>query len=190
MVRVRASPACFQFATAGPKGPNFIQHGELPNAQVENCLACRRRRFVGVADRRVRRHRYRRVGRRSANFSFTTPTALVPITSAGGTSLSFNLTAPKKLLITFSAECSSSGTAGWVDIDVLVDGVAQAPTNQTADAFCSNNTTVGHDGWVRGSVTLVTGSIPIGAHTVSILGRINAGSTGGWLSDTATVVQK
>ena len=126
------------------------------------------------------------------NFTFTAPSVLVPINGAS-TSVGFTLGAPQRLIITFSAECAVNAAAGsngaWVDIDVRMDGVALAPTNTTFDAFCSSNGTAGFDGWTRASITVPV-TVAAGAHSVTILARLNNGATGGWISDRALVIER
>jgi hypothetical protein len=129
-------------------------------------------------------------GTNPSNFSWTTPTALIPINGAG-TSITVSNTKATKLIITFSAECSADAgagvTSGWVDVDLLLNGVAISPTNGSSDAFCSPDGITGHGSWVRPSVTTVV-TAPPGVSTISVLGRLT-GVTGGWLSDTSVVVQ-
>lgn len=130
-------------------------------------------------------------GTYSNNFSFTTPTAFVPLASTGATSRSVNIVTATTYVLTFSAECSVDAPAGnssaWVDLDIMVDGVAVAPTASTLDAFCGANGTAGFDGWVRPSI-----SVPLrmtaGAHTIQVQARLDAGATGGWISDIAVVL--
>lgn len=130
---------------------------------------------------------------RGTNFSFVTPTAMVPLKPNGKTSLPFVFNETNKgfRIITFSAECAVDAAAGvftaWVDIDILVDGVALPPTNVTTDAFCASNGTVGLDGWATQSVSVAKKLGP-GSHTVEVRARLNGGATGGWISDTALVI--
>jgi hypothetical protein len=70
-----------------------------------------------------------------------------------------------------------------------MNGVAIAPSAGSPDAFCSSNSTLGFDGWVRGSITLVV-PVAFGANTLTVQGRLNSGATGGWFGDTATVIEK
>lgn len=125
------------------------------------------------------------------NFSFTTPTAAVPV-NGGATSLTVTNTKATKLIITYSAECAvdapASNTTAWVDIDLNLNGVAIAPTAGTLDAFCSANGSASFDAWNRASITTVV-TAPAGVSTITVTGRLNNGATGGWLSDSALVVQ-
>ena len=119
---------------------------------------------------------------RPGNFSSTATSVAVPLNAAGATLLSFNLTANKKLVLSYSAECQGGGTSGWVDIDVVVNGVAVAPTAGSSDAFCS----AGNAGWVRPAITVqiqgITGNIQI-----QIIGR-RTRTTTMWFGDSALVV--
>jgi hypothetical protein len=128
----------------------------------------------------------------AANFSFTSPTVLVPINS-GATVLSFTLTAPDVIVVTFSAECSVNAPAGnsgaWVDIDLRLDGVAIVPTAGTSDAFCGADGVSGFGHWTRVSITTAV-SVPAGTHTISVLGRLNFGATGGLISDSSLVLEQ
>lgn len=132
-------------------------------------------------------------GTYSANFSFTTATAFVPLASTGATSRSFNAPKAATYVLTFSAECSVDAPAGnngaWVDLDILIDGVAVSPTFGSADAFCGANGIAGFDAWIRPSITVPV-SLSAGAHTLQVLGRLNNGATGGWVSDIAMVLHQ
>jgi len=130
-------------------------------------------------------------GTYAANFSFATPTAFVPLASTGVTSRTVNIITATTYVLTFSAECAVDAPAGdsasWVDLDVLVDGIAIAPTAGTQDAFCGANGTAGFDGWVRPSITVPL-RLTAGAHTIQVQGRLDFSATGGWISDIAVVL--
>ena len=132
-------------------------------------------------------------GTYASNFAFSTATAFVPLASTGATSRTFNITATATYVLTFSAECSVDAPAGdsgaWVDLDVMVDNVAIAPTSGTSDAFCGANGTAGFDGWVRPSITLPV-RLTAGSHTLQVQGRLNASATGGWVSDISMVIHQ
>lgn len=131
---------------------------------------------------------------RKGNFTFSTATALVPLKANGRTSLSFVFDETERGIraITFSAECAVDAAAGsftaWVDIDILVNGIAIPPTDLTSDAFCASNGTAGFDGWATQSITVAKKLAP-GPQTIEVRARLNGGATGGWISDTALVVQ-
>lgn len=128
-----------------------------------------------------------------SNFSFSTATSLVPLASTGATSRTFNITKAGTYVLTFSAECSVDAPAGdnaaWVDLDILIDGVAVAPTSGTSDAFCSANGTLGFDGWAHPSITIPV-SLTAANHTLQVQGRLNFGATGGWISDISFVLHQ
>ncbi|MGH8557650.1 MAG: hypothetical protein ACRESZ_09360 [Methylococcales bacterium] len=108
---------------------------------------------------------------RNTNFLSSGPfPVFVPLDNAGATSLAFSTMAVNtKVVISFSAECSNSAANAftWVNIDILVDGVAISPTNQAGDSFCTSNGTAGQDGWVMAAVN-ATVTVPAGAHTVQV----------------------
>lgn len=115
----------------------------------------------------------------------------VPLNSAGATTITFNSTVAGRKVLTYSAECSITAPAGntsaWLDLDILVNGVTMPPTVGSSDAFCGANSTAGYDGWMRNSITIVI-PVVVGANTIRIQARGNAGTTGLWLSDSALVV--
>ena len=91
------------------------------------------------------------------------------------------------MLLTYSAECAAGGTSGHVEIDILVNTVAVAPTDGGADAFCSvNHTATGSDGFVRASIT-----VQIQGFAGDNFVRINVGlnvATSMWFGDSALLV--
>lgn len=126
----------------------------------------------------------------AGNFSFTT-TTLVPLTASNATEVAFTASAPGPKVLMFSAECSVDAPAAnnfaWVDIDILHNGVVVPPTTGSSDAFCSADGVAGFGGYNRPSITVVISAVA-GSNTVSVQGRVNAGATGGWLSDTSLVI--
>lgn len=125
-----------------------------------------------------------------AGAGFTVNNTPIPLSGAA-TTLTFNSAKAGRYVLTFSAECSAdNGTttpSGWTEIDVEVNGVIVAPTVGSSDAFCAPNTTVGHDGWIRPSITLPV-TLVAGVNNVRVLGKIAAPVTSGWLADTAIVI--
>jgi hypothetical protein len=128
---------------------------------------------------------------RAGNFLFA-GTALVPLNAANQTGIIFNSPAAGRKVLTFSAECAVDAPAGntitWLDIDVIVNGVAVSPTAGNLDAFCSGAGAAGPgDAWVRPSITVV---IPVvgGNNSVRIQARANNGAAGGWIGDSSLVV--
>lgn len=126
------------------------------------------------------------------NFSATPTTgyAAVPLTDTGKTSLKFKTSKDgMAVMISFTAECSIN-TAGsaWVDVDVMVDGVAVAPTAQTSDAFCGADGVAGYDPFTSAAVNVVA-LVPVaGTHTVEVRARASDNTSGIWVSDTSIVV--
>jgi hypothetical protein len=127
------------------------------------------------------------------NFSYNVSGTFVPVTSTGATQLTVNAAAAGRYVITFSAECSVDAPAGnnfaWVDIDLMVNGVAVSPTAGTSDAFCSADGVAGFGGYSRPSITVVA-PLNAGANAIRVLGKFQAGATAGWISDSSLVVQQ
>jgi hypothetical protein len=85
---------------------------------------------------------------RAVNFTFTTPTALVPLTSTAETSVAFTLAAPGPRVLTFSAECAIDGDAfAYLDLDILHNGTALSPTAGAQEAWCFGQRN-GAPGWL------------------------------------------
>ena len=124
------------------------------------------------------------------NFTYTVTNTPAPIAGAA-TSVTFNASKAGTYVLTYSAECSADNGAatnsGWVHLDIEINGVVQAPTVGSSDAFCSPDNVAGSSGWVRPSI-----SIPVrlvaGANTVRVLGGFAAPVTTGWLGDSALVI--
>ena len=121
--------------------------------------------------------------------------AVAPVDINGGiagNTLTFgNCVAGTPVMITYSAECSHSGTvAQWGTIQILLNGVALSPTAGGDDAFCSGNETAGvHDGWATHSMEVV-GRCAAGANVVAVTARsVFAGPTLR-LDDMSTVVDR
>lgn len=113
-----------------------------------------------------------------------------------GTTLTFAGCIPgTPVMITYSAECSHSGTlAQWGTIQILLNGVVLSPTNAppvlSDDAFCSGNATVGvHDGWATQSMEVV-GRCRAGANIVAVTARSAFAGTTLRLDDMSTVVDR
>jgi hypothetical protein len=128
---------------------------------------------------------------RSANFSYTVDNTAVPLNDAGSTSIVFNVNKAGTYVLTYSAECSADNgaatNAGWVHLNIEVNGSVVAPTIGSSDVFCSPDNVAGNSGWVRPSI-----SIPVrlvaGNNTVRVLGGIVTPVTTGWLGDGALVI--
>lgn len=114
----------------------------------------------------------------------TTPT-LVPITSTGATSITFVSKKAGLTAVTFSAECSVrlSGVNNWATIDILIDGIAIAPTEGNDDAFCTEVSTESVYG--TNSIT-VARRLTKGTHTLTVQSYVTGGT--GRLDDIAVTV--
>lgn len=131
----------------------------------------------------------------TGNWSFETATAAVPLGRAndGSAKTVIKVKPPAKGLysLTYSAECSVEAPANndyaWVDIDVIINGVAIQPTLGSNDAFCSADGSVGFSGWHRASITLAV-PLKAGTNEITIQARLISGATGGWLGDSALVI--
>jgi hypothetical protein len=128
---------------------------------------------------------------RANNWTAPPAASFVPLNAAGATTISFSLSAPTRLVLTYSAECAVAAPAGntgaWLDLDIIVNGNALAPTVGNQDAFCSSNGTAETDGWTRGSITIFFNGVA-GANTIRIQARGNGGATSLWLGDSSLVV--
>ena len=104
-------------------------------------------------------------------FSSSNPVWNVPLNDVGATTLSFNLPANKKLVLSYSAVCRATGTSGWVDIDIIVNGNSVVPTADNNDPFCNpaESPTIG-------SMTLQIQGIA-GNNTVRISAKLVPGTT-------------
>ena len=130
---------------------------------------------------------------RATNFTFSASATAIPLNSGGATTLSFNANKAGVYVLTYSAECSADNgantNAGWVDVDVVINGVTVSPTAGTADAFCSADGFAGSSGWVRPSITVPI-NLVAGANTVQIRGNLTAPVTSGWLGDSSLVIHQ
>lgn len=92
----------------------------------------------------------------------------VPLNNAGATTLTFNLASSGKKVLTYSVVCRVSWPSYYVDLDIIVNGVAVAPTANDAQ-FCSPP---GNDFpmFAQQSITLAIQGIK-GTNTVRILAK-------------------
>jgi hypothetical protein len=102
----------------------------------------------------------------------------LPLNEAGATTLSFNLSSSGKKVLTYSLFCATASVYG-LDLDIIVNGVAVAPTARY-EPFCESDETLAT--WVRPSITIAIQGIK-GNNTVRILAR---GTT--WLGESSLVV--
>lgn len=126
---------------------------------------------------------------RPGNFLWTgTANTLIPLTSAGATSLAFY--GSGQHVINYSAECETTGS--WLSIQILLDGVPLAPTAGSSDAFCSDhNDNDSLDSWTTAHYTVATPALAAGVHVVQIQGTVIGATTDtGWLSDSSLVIER
>ena len=108
---------------------------------------------------------------RSDVFLTTAASAALPLNDAGATMRTFNLASAKAMVLHYSAVCIAGGSTGWIDIDIVVNGVVVAPTVGNFDPFCSPDS-----GLIRAAITVRIQGIA-GNNTVQIIGRRNGGTT-------------
>lgn len=129
---------------------------------------------------------------RANNWSSAGPAQVaVPLNAGGATTMTFNLPAAGRNVLTCSAECAVDAPAGnnsaWLDLDLVVNGVTVAPTAGNSDAFYTAAGSAGISGHTRSSITVVIAG-NAGADTGSVLARGNAGAGVLWLGDSALVI--
>jgi hypothetical protein len=104
----------------------------------------------------------------------------VPLTQTGEPVVTF--TGSGKFTIWYTAECAAGG---YVDVDILVDGIPLSPSGaNNQDSFCDFET--------RGAMHTVTGrtnTLAAGTHTVQIRANTSAGTVG-FLSDSSLLIGK
>jgi hypothetical protein len=95
-----------------------------------------------------------------------------------GTQFFFGVVRPTRLAILFAAECATNaaGTTVWVDLDILVDGVAVPESDDVDDAFCTSTSGGAPlpDEWVSVGHH-VTIDLNFGHHFVEVRGRLSGG---------------
>ena len=127
-------------------------------------------------------------GKRPGNFTFTGANYTLPLTAGNASSVSFS--GKGKFLISYVAECETTGS--WLSIEIFVDGVSISPTTGTGDAFCSDhNNDDALNGWTTAHVRVETPSLALGPHFVQVRGTVvGSASDIGWLGDTVLLVEK
>ncbi len=122
----------------------------------------------------------------TSNESFT-----VPLNDLGATSVTFNLPAAKKVLLTFTASCAiwgSSTTADpYVHLDVIVNNATVSPTHGDVDAFCSGNQTTQVDAFAAHTIAIAIAGKK-GANTVRIVGGRKNAAIEVWLKSSSLVI--
>jgi hypothetical protein len=88
--------------------------------------------------------------------------------AAAGTDLTIFYPAAGPLFALYNAECSVDGLtdAKWLDVNVLVDGVAAAPSNDD-NAFCTSTGDGALEHWVSASTNVVR-QVAAGNHTIRV----------------------
>lgn len=97
----------------------------------------------------------------------------------GQTSIDFVLFEPATVAFYFSSECTVGAldSISWLDVDIRVDGVAQAPTSDD-NAFCTSKNVLGTSGrWISASAD-AAGTFAAGTHTVDIQAALTGWSAG------------
>jgi hypothetical protein len=103
----------------------------------------------------------------------------LPIDGTSDTFAFDTTSASSDVVVTFTASCSTIDEtgAGWVDIDVNVDGATVSPTNLPTNAFCFEtgiNDEVRH----TASYTVAVEDLAAGSHSIQVLAN-NESLTGG-----------
>ena len=97
----------------------------------------------------------------------------------------------QKVIISYSAECAVKGgdNATYLDIDILVDGVAAPPSNSD-NAFCTDHKNNILGNWVSAVKLVVARVRTPGAHSVQVQGTLRTFDAGDqWaVDDSATIV--
>ena len=102
------------------------------------------------------------------------PPILIPLTTGGATTRTFVTTRDnQRIVATYSAECSvkAPNTTTWLNLDILVDGAAAAPTSDD-NAFCTSRGNNVLDGWVSASTTAVIVVAEPGFHSIQVRGSL------------------
>lgn len=111
-----------------------------------------------------------------------------------GSTWTVTISKTTRVAIFFSAECSvkAGDNSTWIDLDILVDGVAMKPTDGD-NAFATSNGTNSQDSWVTAATQGVVELEP-GNHNFQVRGTLKSFSSGeAWrIDDTSLtlIVQK
>jgi hypothetical protein len=118
----------------------------------------------------------------------------IPLFADGTNFLTFRTTrVSQKVIIQYNAECSVAGQddSTWLDIDIVVDGVAAPPSNGD-NAFCTS--LAGHAGsrWVSAITSAVMVVPSPGSHLLQVRGSFGFGHHNAgdfwWVDDSSTEV--
>jgi hypothetical protein len=137
------------------------------------------------------------IGTRTQVFhSFTDSTQAIsgsdialPVDGAA-TSLSFETTAASAdVVVTFTAGCRTIDETGggWLDVDLVVDGTAVAPTDLPRNAFCFQ-TGVNEEVQHTASYTVAVNDLAAGTHSVQVLASNVSVTPTAFLGDVSLVV--
>ena len=110
---------------------------------------------------------------REGFLELTNESFAIPLNDLGATTVTFNLPAAKKVLLTYTAVCAVSGSSGTQDprvhLDIVVNNSTVAPTRGNRDIFCSGNHTSIADAYATHTIsTAISGKK--GANTVMVIG--------------------
>lgn len=104
-----------------------------------------------------------------------------------GDTLTFRVKKRSEVVILFNAECAVRGTTGgWINLDILVDGVAVPPSDQD-NAFCAGKGTTKLDEWASNVVNAVV-KLEAGDHDVQVNVNAYGGVTEYRIDDTSLIV--
>jgi hypothetical protein len=122
--------------------------------------------------------------------SVGTSRAAVQVTNAGSTSVKFKVpVSGLRVAITYSAHCGAEGPlGGFINIDIVVDGVVIPPTDFGSDIFCSTDSTTAIDTFIRASI-IGTKTLAPGKHTVEVFAEPMGGATSFQLGASTLLVQ-
>jgi hypothetical protein len=109
--------------------------------------------------------------------------------AAAGTDLTIFYPVAGLLVALFNAECTVAALTDskWLDVNVLVDGVAAAPSNDD-NAFCTSTGDGALEHWVSASTNVIR-QVGAGNHTIRVTANISgcAPTEGFRLDDTSLI---
>lgn len=115
---------------------------------------------------------------------------VLSLNTTGGTSLTVATTGTAQLTILFNAVCSvdASDDTTYVDIDILVDGVAVPPSHAADNALCTSTGDGELQHWVSAGMSVVK-TVGAGTHTVQVRGTVRGFTAGDrWLIDDLSLI--
>ncbi|MBQ0936312.1 hypothetical protein [Ideonella paludis] len=115
---------------------------------------------------------------------------LIPFYNSAST-LQIKAPASGRYILSFSAECTVSGSLGsidnWMDVDIIVNTFVVPPTSGNFDKFCSTDGSGGATGTNRVSI-IIPISLEKGRNSLQIQARINYGESSVRLSNMVVLV--